>query len=83
MFELLKEEGASNISSSEDNILAKESTPPMPPSKPYTEDTKGNNQMFLSSLPHHFLQVQPITRDIHRNHSLYRPTIRVWAIPSY
>lgn len=51
MFEPLKEEGASNISSSEDNILAKKSTPPMPPSKPYTEDIKDNGRLFLSSLP--------------------------------
>uniref|UniRef100_A0A1Q3G0T9 [histone H3]-lysine(4) N-trimethyltransferase n=1 Tax=Culex tarsalis TaxID=7177 RepID=A0A1Q3G0T9_CULTA len=47
-----KEEGASDISSSEDEILAKESPPPKPPSKPYMEDIikRDNDQMSLSSL---------------------------------
>lgn len=46
-----KEEGASDISSSEDDILAKESTPPLP-TKPYMEDIikRDNDQMSLSSL---------------------------------
>lgn len=46
-----KEEMASDISSSEDDILAKESPPPVP-AKPYMEDIikRDNDQMSLSSL---------------------------------
>lgn len=46
-----KEEMASDISSSEDDILAKESPPPAP-AKPYMEDIikRDNDQMSLSSL---------------------------------
>lgn len=47
-----KEEMASDISSSEDDILAKESPPPIPTAKPYMEDIikRDNDQMSLSSL---------------------------------